>query len=475
MTGKTGFMGRGVANWRNAGFIAFFAAVIVLLSVPVAPVAMAQSNSVDARVKLVSGRTTATVNVARGKPKTVRTDQVFQEIVVGDPEIATVKPLTDQTFYVLGKAVGTTGIALFDENQSLVGMVDVEVTHDVRSLNAKLRQKLKGSNIKASTANGRIVLDGRASDSVSAREAVALAERYDEEVINSVSVEGSQQVMLEVRFVEAQRTRNKEVGLQWNIFNEDFLVSVGAPALISGATPFGAAIGQLIGDGISADALVQALEERGLGRRLAEPNLIAMSGETASFLAGGEFPIPVQSDENTITVEFKKFGVGLEFKPTVLKDGLINLVISPEVSQIDTTVSVVINDIQIPGLSVRRATTTVELRTGQSFVIAGLLQSGSTYDQRRLPWLADVPILGALFRSASFRRNETDLVIIVTPHLVEPLTPGQHVATPFDGSARANDVDLFLNGKNEVPRKRVAGLSEKTEAGLPTGHILDLP
>ena len=211
-------------------------------------------------------------------------------------------------------------------------------------------------------------------------------------------------------------------------------------------------------------------------RRLAEPNLIAMSGQSASFLAGGEFPIPVQSDEDTITIEFKKFGVGLEFTPTVLKDGLINLQIEPEVSQIDTTASVVINGLQIPGLSVRRAKTTVELRSGQSFVIAGLLQSGNTYDQQRLPWLSDVPILGALFRSSSFRRNETDLVIIVTPRLVQPIAPGQHIATPFDNAARGSEVDFFLNGKSEVPRKRLAGLSQaKGGNGRPTGHILDLP
>lgn len=428
------------------------------------------------KIKLVSGRTTATVSVAKGKPRTVKTDNSFSEIVVGDPEIATVSPLTDQSFYVLGKSVGTTGIALFDQNQTLVGMIDVEVTYDLRNLNSKLRQRLTKSKIKATSANGQIILNGSASDSVSAREAVAIAEKYGEDVINSVTVKGSQQVMLEVRFIEARRTRNKEIGIQWNALGRDFAASVGTASLISGAAPFGAAIGQLIGNGVSADALVQALEERGLGRRLAEPNLIAMSGDTASFLAGGEFPIPVQSDEDTITIEFKKFGVGLEFTPTVLKDGLINLQIAPEVSQIDTTASVVINGLQIPGLSVRRAKTTVELRDGQSFVIAGLLQTGNTYDQQQLPWLGQVPILGALFRSSSFRRNETDLVIIVTPRLVQPIAPGQHIATPFDNVARGNDVDFFLNGKSEVPRKHVARLAKAGDANtLPTGHILDLP
>ena len=408
----------GRIGWRLWTVLTAFL-VLAIVMVP-APAALGDEN----RIRLISGRTTATVNVAAGKPRTVQTQQSFAEIVVGDPDVATVSPLTDSSFYVLGKAVGTTGIALFDKDHNLVGMIDVEVGYDVANLNGKLRQKLPNSRIKASTVNGRIILSGTAADSVSAKEAVSIAEKYGEDVINSVTVEGSQQVMLEVRFVEAQRNRSKEVGIDWRIFGTDAAVRVGADTLLSGSLPFGAAIGQLIGDGVSADALVQALEERGLGRRLAEPNLIAMSGDTASFLAGGEFPIPVQSDRDTITVEFKKFGVGLDFTPTVLKDGLINLRIAPEVSQVDNTNAVVVNGLQIPGLVVRRAQTTVELRDGQSFVIAGLLQSANSYDQSRIPWLGDVPVLGALFRSARFRRNETDLVIIVTPRLVQPIVPG---------------------------------------------------
>lgn len=465
-------VGACAAAGRLSGPVAMLVAAFILTYAVTSGSGWAQ----DYRIKLVSGRTTATVNVTKGKPRTVQTDLGFSEIVVGDPEIATVSPLTDQSFYVLGKSIGTTGIALFDKNQTLVGMIDVEVTYDVKNLNTKLRAKLKKSSIRATTANGRIVLNGTAADSVSAKEAVELAEKYGTDVINSVSVAGSQQVMLEVRFIEARRTRGKQLGIQWNAVGRDVAATVGTASLLSGAVPFGAAIGRLVGEGVTADALIQALEENNLGRRLAEPNLIAMSGETASFLAGGEFPIPVQSDEDTITIEFKKFGVGLEFTPTVLKDGLINLEIAPEVSQIDTAASVVINGLQIPGLSVRRAKTTVELRDGQSFVIAGLLQSGNTYDKQQLPWLSDVPILGALFRSSSFRRNETDLVIIVTPRLVQPIAPGQHIATPFDNAARGSEVDFFLNGKSEIPRRRVARLSEATStSGLPTGHILDLP
>ncbi len=206
---------------------------------------------------------------------------------------------------------------------------------------------------------------------------------------------------------------------------------------------------------------------------MAEPNLTALSGDKASFLAGGEFPFPVAAEDGKVTVEFKKFGVGLEFTPTVLDDGLINLQIAPEVSAIDTTSSVKFNDIEIPGLIVRRANTTVELRDGQSFVMAGLLQSTANYDVRKFPWLGDLPILGPLFRSTSYRKQETDLVIIVTPRLVKPLVPGAKIASPLDATAAPNEVDLFIDGKTEISRAKLRTVAE-TEAGiLPAGHILD--
>jgi pilus assembly protein CpaC len=216
--------------------------------------------------------------------------------------------------------------------------------------------------------------------------------------------------------------------------------------------------------------IVQALEERGLARRLAEPNLITMSGEKANFLAGGEFPVPVQGDRDRITVEYKKFGVSLTFTPTVLANGVINLRIEPEVSQLDYTNTVRTATVAVPALIVRRASTVVELRDGQSFAVAGLLQSINQETQEQLPWLAEVPILGSLFRSAAFERKETDLAIIVTPRLVKPARPGQRLKTPLDATAQANDADLFLVGQQEVPvaKARVSG----TAPLPPSGHIL---
>jgi pilus assembly protein CpaC len=197
-----------------------------------------------------------------------------------------------------------------------------------------------------------------------------------------------------------------------------------------------------------------------------------MSGERASFLAGGEFPIPVASSRDTITVAYKKFGVSLEFLPTVLANGVINLRIEPEVSQLDFTNTVNTGTIAVPALNVRRAATVVELRDGQSFMIAGLLQSVNHETQQQLPWLGDVPILGALFRSTSFEKKETDLAIIVTPRLVKPARPGERLRTPLDDSAPTHDIDQFVAGRLETPAAlvRAAGTTPR----LTPGHILEL-
>ena len=200
--------------------------------------------------------------------------------------------------------------------------------------------------------------------------------------------------------------------------------------------------------------MINALETQGIARSLAEPNLVALSGDTASFLAGGEYPIPVAGTLGQITVEYKKYGVGLAFTPTVLSQGLINLRIEPEVSEIDLNNSVsVANGITVPALIVRRASTTIELRDGQSFAIGGLLQNNTKNQVEQLPWLGSVPVLGTLFSSKSYQKKETDLVIIVTPRLVHPARPGDVLKTPTDKTLPPNDVDFFLLGRNEIPRK----------------------
>jgi pilus assembly protein CpaC len=254
---------------------------------------------------------------------------------------------------------------------------------------------------------------------------------------------------------------------------------VTSAGVISGGAPFGFALARWALGGTTIDTAINALEEQGVARSLAEPNLVALSGDTASFLAGGEYPIPVAGTLGQVTVEYKKYGVGLAFTPTVLNGGLINLKIEPEVSQIDTNNSVeVVTGVSIPALIVRRASTTVELRDGQSFAIGGLLQNNSQNQVEQLPWVGSVPVLGTLFSSKSFQKNETDLVIIVTPRLVRPARPGEVLKTPTDRTIPPNDVDFFALSKNEVERAPKAGApNQALAAAAPqplSGHMLDI-
>jgi len=232
-------------------------------------------------------------------------------------------------------------------------------------------------------------------------------------------------------------------------------------------------LGRMIAGGTTVDVLLNALEQRGVARTLAEPNLVALSGDTASFLAGGEYPFPVPGSVGTYSIEWKRYGVMLAFTPTVLKDGVINLKIEPEVSQLDTSHPVTILGTSVPPLITRRANTTIELRDGQSFMLGGLLLNVGATAQEQVPWVGDVPVLGALFRSASYQKNETDLAIIVTPRIVRPARPSDPLKSPLDNTLPANDPDLFLMGKPEVPR---AARREAVGATVPfSGHMLDLP
>ncbi len=440
----------------------------------------------DNDIVYVSSTKNASIKVAKGKPKTVMTSAAFYQIVIGDPEIANVNPLTDKSFYVLGNNLGTTGIALFDENKQLVGTVDIEVTLDTDQLASTIRASVPDAKIKVGSANGRVVLSGEADDAVAAEKASKIASRFsgNEEVINSVNISSSQQVQLNVRFVEINRQAGQDLGAK---YSANFAYGIGGrdvtiePGTLPGAGN-GEIIGRLLSNGLSIDVAIKALEERGLARRLAEPNLIARSGQTASFLAGGEFPIPVSADDGKIAVSYKKYGVSLDFTPTVLKDGLVSLDIAPEVSSIDASASYNIGEISVPGFIVRRARTSVDLKNGQSFMIAGLLQSQNDITTSRLPGLGKLPVLGPLFSSKSYQRRETDLVIIVTPYLVKPVDPSKKLLEPTDGSQPASNVDYFLNNTDEVKSSdanramaMASGSTAQPAAVTTVGHFLDLP
>ncbi len=439
------------------------------------------SGNADARSpvnRIASNGQLVSLQVVLHKADTLGVDDTVAEVLVGNPDIADIVALTNRKIYVLGKKIGMTSVTLLGSNKSVIAVLSVNVTHDLPYLRKRLRDVIPEAEISVKAVGNGIFLSGVVPSSAAVNRAVTIAQQVaPKAVTNGLTVRGSNQVQLEVRFIEANRQSSRDLAIGSQIVGSSILAATGVGAITAGSglafglasnnTPFGVAIARVLNNGTTADAIIQALEARGLARRLAEPNLVAQSGQTASFLAGGEFPFPVQSDKDTIAIEFKKFGVGLSFTPTVLGDGLINLVIEPEVSELDPSSSIRVGGTEIPSLSVRRARTTIELRDGQSFAIAGLLQSNNFKNRRQLPWLGQVPILGALLASSSFQKRETELVIIVTPRLVIPKRPGpnQLLRTPFDTRVSSNDRDFFLRGQME----RKVGQPKKFH-----GHILRL-
>jgi pilus assembly protein CpaC len=453
---------------------------VLALALAAAPLlaVLAMPAAANGKPITISGTKHQVLKVAKGKPQTIRTSSAFYEIVIGDPEIANVSPLTDRSFYVLGNELGTTGLALFDENKQLVGTLDIEVTLDTDRLASTIREAVPGSKIEVGSANGRLVLSGEANDAVDAEKAKNIARNFsgEEQVINSVNISSSQQVQLNVRFVEINRQVGQELGTRIGANYSFAGNSIGLNSAPKSSSNVSASdiIGNLVTGGLSIDIALKAMEDRGIARRLAEPNLIARSGQTASFLAGGEFPIPVSQDDNKISVEYKTFGVSLEFTPTVMKGGLIGIDIKPEVSSVDPSASYQVGDLAIPGFVVRRAHTQVDLKSGQSFMIAGLLQSENSTGTQRLPGLGRLPVLGTLFSSKAYQRRETDLVIIITPHLVQPIDPSKKPRVPTDQTAAPSGVDYFLGDRDEV---RVSNASMAEGYGKPArgfGHFLDL-
>ena len=458
----------------------------VACAIAVAAMALPAFNQVQAAARIINlsnSNRVGHMQIVIGTSETLRVSMPFSEIVVGDPETADVNPLTDKMLYVLGRKLGLTNVTLFDESKQLVGVIDVEVTQNLDGLRQALRQALPNMAIKVRAISGRVLLEGQVPSAPAAAKAMELAKDFAGDMVtNSLTVAANQQVNLEVRFIEVNRQAGKELGINWNlrdggnggstgtgIFGGAPLLGVGA---LSASLPFGTIVANILGGGTSPDLLITALEQKKLARRLAEPNLTALSGQKASFLAGGEFPIPVAQENGKISIEFKPFGVRLDFTPVVLDDGLINLKVEPEVSEVDQANSIKPSalNVAIPAFSIRRASTSLELRDGQSFAIAGLLQSVNSKTADQVPWLGDVPVLGTLFRSSSFQKRETDLVIIVTARLARPVGNRQQLHDPLQNTLSSNEPEFFLLGKQEVSRK---DLDVKYHGVY--GHIIDLP
>ena len=457
-------------DFRHRAVRALAAPLTIAAALALAPAAAAQSYASAGSVH--AGQ----LDVPLNKSQTVTLDRPFGRAMIGNAEIADVMPISDRSIYVLGKAMGTTSLSVYDKGGRVITIVDIAVGPDVVSLRRQLGELMPGEDISARISNDAVVLSGVVSSAAAAQNAVQIAGTYaGGKVVNMMGVGSSQQVMLEVRFSEINRQTGKDIGVRSFFRNGsgswDGALGSGAsltpdPETGEGILKLGA-IADSFGivrhsfniGGLNILGVLDSLESKGLAKTLAEPTLVALSGEKASFLAGGEFPIPVVQGGTGgggggggggqgISIEFKPFGVSLGFTPTILADGVINLVVEPEVSSIDPTASITLNDIVIPGLQTRRASTTLELRDGESFAIAGLIRQDFSTTVRQVPLLGSIPIIGSLFRSSGFKRGETELLIVVTPRLVQPIKPGQ-VALPTDRVGEPAEVDLFLLGRTD--------------------------
>ena len=423
----------------------------ISLALP-APTAKAET------LKIVEGTTSSALTVPMNRAVVVEADQPFAELSIANPGIADISTLSDRSIYVLGKAPGRTTLTLLGPDGKLITNVDVQVTLDVAEFKERLQQILPNEKIEVRTANDGIVLSGTVSSITSLDRALDLAERYAPlRVSNLMGVGGTQQVMLKVRFAEMQRavTKSLDSSFGFSGSGSNFLgaatgnidgvnnVIAGQPVTTNknGALGFSFTAGSL-----EFAVLLEALESKGLVRTLAEPNLTALSGQEAKFLAGGEYPIPVNDQNGGITIEYKPFGVELAFTPRVVDGDIINLAINAAVSGIDSTVTVTNGSFAVNAFKRRETETTVEMRDGESFAIAGLLQDDFRDLNGQVPWLGDIPILGALFRSAEYTRNQSELVIIVTPHLVSPIR-GEALALPTDRVRPPSEAELFLFGR----------------------------
>lgn len=467
--------------------VRFFALAAALLCAMLMTgrIAQAQTTSATADRMVVSGlneqgEVTLTVNkstiVATGRPQ--------KRVSVGEPSIVDVNGISPTRILLTAKKPGSTQIIIWDE-QDRSQTIEVTVMSDISGLRTQLG-KLNGSHIEATTSEDAVVLRGRANSLEAAEQAVTLAAGYGKRVANFIEIAGGQQVQLQVRVAEVSKTAVRALGV-----NLAYTDGVSRGASVPGQiAPFGfrdlgnaggvelalpnnpSSAVSLFGTGEIGSTtfayFISALRDNNLLRVLAEPNLVAMSGQEASFLAGGEFPIPVpqsgSGNSSTITIEYREFGVKLNFVPIVLGSGKIRLRVAPEVSDLDFTTAVRFNGFVVPGLTQRKVTTTVELNDGQTLAIAGLLNQSVTADRNVTPLLGDIPIIGSLFRSVRYQRKETELVIFVTPRVVAPMSPGQTPPMPGEVWRHPNDFEFYAGGD-------IGGTVPGSRAGVPPRYM----
>ncbi len=471
------------------------ALTLFLITIMFCGTALAQSG---VKINNGNGPQSRKIDLSLNKATIIELPVEARDVLVSDPDIVDAVVRTSRRTYLLGRKVGQTNAFFFDESGNQILSLEIKVERDLAGLEAMFSRFIPDGRIKVEAINDNIVLGGLVPSTAAAEQAREIAARYvgnEEQVMSMLTVEGEEQVLLKVRVAEMQRTLAKQLGV-----DTQAAFSVGEVAFdLFTANPF-SLVGQPLsagrqiasftpGGGDQYDATIRALERTGLLRTLAEPNLTAISGESANFLAGGEFPVPASRDrDGNVIVVFKPFGVGLGFTPVVLGEGRISLKVSTEVSElsnegaftlqggvfIDPTTGQLTQGtgITIPALSVRRAETTVELPSGGSIVMAGLLEESTRSNIDGIPGAKDLPVLGQLFRSRDFQNSETELVVIVTPYLVGAVNEKQ-LAKPTDGFAPASDIETALLGRlNAVYGVDKKAPRTRTLQG-PVGYILD--
>jgi pilus assembly protein CpaC len=458
----------GPVERARGGLIRLAAFVSILAAATVSFDAAAQTK----RMQVIGAGRLLSVEVKKGR--LVRIPKPAATVFIADPAIADIQVKSPTLLYIFGKKAGETTLFAVDDKDKILLNLTVKVNHNLTSLSRTLRGVLPGVHVRVRTVGDAVILSGTVKSNREAEDVRKIAEQYvanDKKVINQLQVRGPNQVNLRVRIVEMSRNVTRNLGINWDAafqFGSNFAIGMftGAATTVASQAFPPAGVGLVNrrnglnnfvasynGQRRQFNAVLDALEGRGLVKTLAEPNLTALSGETASFLAGGEFPIPVPQDGGVITVTFKKFGVGLAFTPTILDDGRISLKVNPEVSQLSSAGAIQIQGISVPSLTTRRASTTIELGSGQSFAIAGLLQNNLSKDVSKVPGLGEVPVLGKLFTSENYRKDESELVIIVTPYIVRPFntqnaSTGQQPARAVPKSSERDITRLFL-GRNK--------------------------
>ena len=465
-------------------------AAVALLAIIAADVSLAPA----AAQSVVSAATVhRSVRVGLNKSVIVDLPRDARDILVSNPEIADAVIRTARRIYVTGIAVGQSNVIVFDRAGEQVVSLDLQVERDTSALSEMLRRLIPDSDITIEIVSDNIVLSGTVRHAADARRAQDIANIFangganaqppsssssggtgvnisvsaaqptpTSSVVNLLTIEGEDQVHLKVTVAEVERSITKQLGIEMSgdIQLGHFSTCTVLGTCSTTGNPFGVNGSSLsdnqltlgYSDGVSSlSATLRALEQTGMIKTLAEPTLTAISGETASFLAGGEFPVPSGKDSSgNVTIEFKPFGVALGFTPVVLSEGRISLRVKTEVSELTSDGSVTLSGITIPGLKVRRAESTLELPSGGSLVLGGMLQDNVHQSIGKFPGLGDLPVLGPLFRSRDFQRNETELVIIITPYLVKPVAPSA-LATPDQGYSTAGDAQAnFLGDLNRV-------------------------